>query len=355
MGHKAAMSEQPSAGQRAGRAADRMRARFGELQAFGEGAYAAVPADLRRRLYRAVSLAVLIVIAWVLYRQLEDTSWPEVLRSLPSSPWFYLFFLARFFVVPVTDVFCYSAVWGTSLFRYFGVFLIKHILNSAVVGFSGDMHFMLWAVRTLRIGYRRAFSAIKDVTLLSAAASNAVTVLVLGAYLGFGDLTLVHSVGPSALGLIVGITLVAAVLSLLTIIFRGKVLAVGTSVMRRILGYHTARASGSLVLLGFQWTAGLPGPGFLAWMSLIIVELLVGRLPPFPGRPFIFLSLALHLAGTINAPEAQVTALLLTDSALRHAVLVPSFITGVLWRTRSHPLPLNSGDDAAEDRAPAAP
>jgi hypothetical protein len=355
MRHKAAMSEQPSAGQRAGRAADRMRARVGELRALGEGAYAAVPEGLRRGIRRAVSLAVLVVIGWVLYRQLEDTNWAEVLRSLPSSPWFYLFFLARFFIVPVTEVLCYSAVWGANLFRYFGVFLIKHILNSAVAGFSGDMHFMLWAVRTLRMSYRRAFSAIKDVTLLSAVASNAVTVLVLGAYLGFGDLTLVQSVGTSALGLIVGITLVAAVLSLLTIVFRGRLLAVGTSIMGRIIGYHTARASGSLLLAGLQWTAGLPGPGFLAWMSLIVVEMLVGRLPPFPGRPFIFLSLALHLAGTINAPEAQVTALLLTDSALRHALLVPSFIAGALWKTRPHPLPLNPDDGAAEERAPAAP
>jgi hypothetical protein len=354
MGHKTAMSEQPSADQRAGRA-EGMRARFGELQALGQGAYAALPEDLRRRIRRAVSLAVLIVIGWVLYRQLDDTNWAEVLRSLPSSPWFYLFFLARFFLLPVTEVLCYSAVWGANLFRYFGVFLIKHILNSAVAGFSGDMHFMLWAVRTLRMSYRRAFSAIKDVTLLSAVASNAVTVLVLGAYLGFGDLTLVRSVGPSALGLIVGITLLAAVLSLLTIVFRGKLLAVGTSLMGRIIGYHTVRASGSLLLAGLQWTTGLPGPGFLAWMSLIVVEMLVGRLPPFPGRPFIFLSLALHLSSTINAPEAQVTALLLTDSALRHAVLVPSFIAGALWKTRPHPLPLNSGEEAAQERTPAAP
>ena len=337
MGHNAGMSVQ---------------ARIERVRAWGLGFYEAVPLGTRRNIRRAFSLVFFIVIGTVLYRQLRGTDWPEVLRSLPSSPWFYVLFLARFFLQPTVEVLCYTAVWGINLARYFGVFLVKLVMNTSVAGMSGDVYFLVWAVRTLRISYRKAFSGVKDVTLLSAAAANIVAVIVLGGYLVFGDLTLMQTVRPAALGIIIGVTLAAALLSLLVILFRGKVLAVRTSTMWRIIGYHLVRSGGNLVLLGMQWTVGLPGSVFTAWISLLVVDLLVQRTPFIPAREFLFLSLALALADTIDAPQAQVTALFLADTAMRQMVVVPSLIAGFLWKSKPQPLPL---DPEAEEVAADSP
>jgi hypothetical protein len=333
---------------------ERMQGRIADLQAWGQGIYDRVPPRARRNLRRAFSVAFLAVIGTILYRQLRGTDWPEVLRSLPASPWFYVLFLVRFFLQPTVEVLCYTAVWGLNLFRYFGVFLVKLVMNTSVAGMSGDMYFLVWSVRTLRISYRRAFSGVKDVTLLSAAAANIVAVVVLGGYLVFGDLTLMQTVRPAALGVIIGVTLAAALLSLLVILFRGKVLGVGTSTMWRIIGYHLVRSGGNLVLLGLQWTVGLPGSVFTAWISLLVVDLLVQRTPFIPAREFLFLSLALALADTIDAPRAQVTALFLADTALRQLVVVPSLVTGFFWKTKPQPLPLDPGDEGPDAGPPAS-
>jgi len=338
------MSEEPDAGEEAHGVAGRIQSRLARLQTWGKGIVERVPPRARRNAQRAFSLLFLIAIGTVLYRQLEGTDWPEVLRSLPKSPWFYILFLARFFLMPCVEALCYSAVWAINLFRYFGVFLLKLILNVSVAGGAGDLYFMLWAVRTLRMSYRKAFSGVKDVTLLSAAAANAVAVVVLGAYLVLGDLTLMQSVRPQALGAIIGVTLAAAVLSLLVILFRGKVLGVSTSVMWRVLAYHGVRSAGTIALFGWQWTVGLPGSVFTAWIGLLVVELLVARTPLLPAREFVFLSLALALADTIDAPKAQVTALFLTDTGLRQIVLVTSLIVSMLWRAKPLPLPLDPGE-----------
>jgi len=349
MSNNGAMSEESSAGEEAQGVSDRIKGPLARLGAWRKDLAERVPPRARRNARRVFSLLFFIVIGTVLYKQLEGTDWPEVLRSLPTSPWFYILFLARFLLLPFTEVLCYSAVWTMNLLRYFGVFLLKLILNTSVAGLTGDLYFMLWAVRTLRISYRKAFSGVKDVTLLSAAAANAVAVVVLGGYLAFGDLTLMQSVRPQALGIIIGVTLAAAVLSLFIILFRGKVLGVSTPVMWRVLGYHAVRSGGSIILLGLQWTVGLPGSVFTAWISLLVVDLLVARTPLLPAREFLFLSLALALADTIDAPEAQVTALFLADTALRQIVLVPSLIVGMLWRTKPQPLPLDPGDEANGD------
>jgi hypothetical protein len=321
--------------------AERMQARVADLQAWGKGVYDRVPPRARRNAQRAFSLLFFVVIGTVLYRQLRDLDWSEVLRSLPTSPWFYLLFLARFFLQPIVEAFCYTAVWGIHMFRHFGVFLVKLVMNTSVAGMSGDMYFLVWAVRTLRIGYRKAFSGVKDVTLLSAAAANMVAVVVLGGYLAFGDLSFAQKVRPQVLGIIIGVTLGAALLSLLVIAFRGKVLGVGTRTMWRVIGYHVVRSAGNLVLLGFQWTAGLPGSTFSAWISLLVVDLLTSRTPFIPAREFLFLSLALALADTIDAPQAQVSAMFLADTAMRQVFVVGSIIMGLSWRSRPRPLPLD--------------
>lgn len=341
MSHNAAMSEEAQG------VVDRIQTRLTRLQAWGRGVVERIPPRTRRNGQRAFSFLFLILIGSVLYKQLKGTDWPEVLRSLPKSPWFYVLFLIRFFVMPCVDVLCYSAVWAVNLLRSFGVFLMKLILNVSVAGGAGDVYLMLWAVRTLRISYAKAFSGVKDVTLLSAAAANTVAIVVLGGYLAFGDLTSVPLLRPQMLGLIIGATLAAAVLSLFVILFRGKVLGVSTAVMWRILGYHSVRSGGTLILIGLQWTAGLPGSVFASWISLLMVELLVARTPFLPAREFVFLSLALAMAGTVDAPEAQVTALFLADTGLRQIMLVTSLLISLLWRTQPHSLPLDHEEGEA--------
>lgn len=341
MGHNAGVGEQSSGDPSGVDPTDRIGGRLAQLQRFGQGIRDAVPLRFRRGLRRALSVAFFAVIGFVLVRQLSGTDWPEVLRAVPRSPWFYVLFAARFFLLPVTDALAYSAVWATNLFRHFGAFLMKALLNSSFSAGSGDVYLLFWTVNTLRVSYRRAFSAAKDVTLLSAAAANTVAVIVLGAYLAYGDLSLMESVSPGVLGLIIGVTLATAVASLLVIRFRGAVLAVDSPVMWRVFGYHGVRSIFRIVFVGLQWTVGLPGSSFSDWISLLIVDLLVSRTPLIPAREFLFLSLALGLAGTIDAPEAQVTALFLTDTALLQVGAVGSLIAAVVWRSRPHPLPEN--------------
>jgi hypothetical protein len=329
------------------------------IQAWGSSLYGRVPPRVRRTTRRAFSLTFFVVIGTILYRQLEGMDWREVLRSLPASPWFYLLFLARFFLQPVVEALCYTAVWGINMFRYFGVLLIKLVMNFSVAGGSGDIYFLVWAVRTLRLSYRKAFGGIKDVTLLSAAAANIVAVVVLGGYFAFGDLTFTESVDPAILSLIIGVTLVAALISLLVILLRGKTFGVGsvkgrllgvdTQTMWRIIAYHLVRSGGNLVLLGFQWTVGLPGSVFSAWISFLVIDLLIQRTPFIPAREFLFLSIALALSDTVDAPEAQVTALFLADTAMRQLVTIPSIIAGFVWRARPLAIPLDPDAEPATE------
>jgi hypothetical protein len=351
LGHKAAMSEEPTGDSSTPTANDAQEGTIARLQRTAVDLYERVPLRARRNAQRLFSLAFFIVIGTVLYRQLRGTDWGEVWRSLPASPWFYILFFARFMMQPVIEALCYTAVWSINMFRYFGVLLTKLVMNFSVAGGSGDLYFLVWSVRTLRLSYKKAFTGIKDVTLLSAAAANIVAVAILGAYFAFGDLSLNDAVSPEVWSLIIGVTIVAALISLSVIVFRGKTVGVGavkgrvlgvdSGTMWRILFYHVVRSVGVLVLLGFQWTVGLPGSVFSAWISFLVIQLVVLRTPFIPAKEFLFLSIALALSDTVDAPQAQVKAMFLADTALRQLVNIPSLITGLVWRSKPLSIPLD--------------
>lgn len=335
------MADAPNASPSGRDLAERVQVRVMETRGTVARWLERIPSSVRTTLRRAFTIAFFAAVGLVLYRQLSSLDWPAVLRAIPRSPWFYLLFLARYMSLPIADALSYSAVWATNLFRHFGAFLMKRLLNSSFSAGSGDVYLLLWTVRTLGVSYRQAFTAAKDVTLLSAASSNAVAVIILAIYLGFGDLSLMEAVHPGILGAIIGVTMVVAVLSLLVVRFRGKVLGVSAPVMWRVLAYHGLRSGSRLLLLGLQWTVGVPGSSFSDWIGLLIVDLLVSRTPLIPSREFLFLTLALGLADTIEAPHAQVTATLLTDTALMQIGAVVSLLMAILWRSKPQALPEN--------------
>ena len=345
MGHNRRMTKEPSAEAPTPSPTEGLQGRIERLQTRAQSAYDRIPVPVRRVARHTFSAAFVVLIGSTLYRQLEGTDWAEVLRSLPTSPWFYLLFLARFFLQPTIEALCYTAVWGINLFRYYGVLLIKLVMNFSLAGGSGDLYFLIWSVRTLRLSYRKAFSGIKDVTLLSAAAANIVAVVVLGGYFFFGDLTFTKAVEPRG-------TQPHHRRYLGGCAFEPFGDPVSWKGARGWYADHVAhhRISHpsewrSLVLLGLQWTVGLPGSIFSAWISFLVIDLLVQRTPFIPAREFLFLSIALALADTVDAPQAQVTALFLADTTMRQLVIIPSLIAGFFWKTRPLPLPLDPGEE----------
>ena len=55
------------------------------------------------------------------------------------------------------------------------------------------------------------------------------------------------------------------------------------------------------------------------------------------------------MADTIDAPQAQVTAMFLADTAMRQVFVIPSLIAGFFWRSRPQPLPLDPEDIESEE------
>ncbi|PQA88108.1 hypothetical protein CW354_07225 [Marinicaulis flavus] len=279
------------------------------------------------------------IVAYLVYK-LTHLGWREVIGALPSSPWFYLFFLLRFLALPISELAIYEIVWSQSLVRHFFVFIRKRVYNFAVMGYSGEAFLTIWARRRLALPHKKILVGVKDNNLLSAFASNAATVILILALAATGGLKAGLDAFPGAGWLFALAFLSAGTLSLLVMIFRDKLMALPKGVMPKLIGVHSGRQALIILLHAAMYASALPGAPVMAWMTFIAMQLVLSRVPFLPNQDIVYLGAALSLAPIVGAPEAAVAGMLVAEAGLSQVFNIAMFFaTAHLARTEYRPAP----------------
>src|SRR5690242_782946 len=96
-------------------------------------------------------------------------------RMVPESPLFYLAFALLYLSPPTFDYVIFRRLWAIPVDGLIAL-LKKRIANDAVFGYSGDAYFYAWARQRTQM-VSAPFGAVKDSSILSAMAGNAITLL----------------------------------------------------------------------------------------------------------------------------------------------------------------------------------
>lgn len=294
-----------------------------------------------RRALKLVRIAVVLAMIGLLGWQLHRTGWREVLAALPTTPVYYLLFAVLFLALPLSERFIYRRVWAAGTAPPLGVLVRKKIFNANVVGYSGDVYLLLWARERLRLPDRLLAGGMKDNLILSALASAATTMALVGAFIAVGGPALVgeamngrtalYSVG--ALG--VGLLLVAPVL----LRFRGRILSIAGRTARQVFAIHFGRNLLVMVLQALQWSAALPGTPITIWIAYLTAQTLITRLPFLPNRELLFIAIGVAMSQRIGVEPAAIAGVLLAGGALNQAGALAAFLLSMGGDARPRPTP----------------
>lgn len=266
--------------------------------------------------------------------KLSEVGWADVAGSLPSSPWFYIFFTLRFLALPLSEVAIYEIVWSRPLIQHFFVFIRKRVYNFAVMGYSGEAFLTIWARRRLSLSDKKIIVGVKDNNLLSAFSSNAATVILILFLAATGGLQAGIDAFPGAGWLFTFAFISAALLSVLVMIFRGRLLALPEGVLPKLLTVHGGRQTLLILLHAATYAAALPGAPLMAWATFIAMQLVLSRVPFVPNQDIVYLGAALALAPIVGAPEAAVAGMLVAEAGLAQILNAVMFLaTAHLART----------------------
>ncbi len=255
------------------------------------------------------------VVGYLIY-QLADVGWEQIAGALPTSPLFYVIFAVRYLAPPLSEIPAYELVWRRPLWRRYSAFLRKRVYNFAVMGYSGEAFFTLWARRSLDLSDREIFLGVKDNNLISALVSNTATAAIvialfvtdgiqdgLKAFPGSGTLF--------ALAFLSAFGLAAAV-----VVFRRKIIGLPKRIMAQLIAINTIRIVFVFGLHALLYSVAIPGPPLSAWFIFIALQLVLSRIPFLPNLDIVFLTAALHLSAAVDVPEAEIAGMLVAEAGL---------------------------------------
>ena len=256
-----------------------------------------------------------------LWHQLKGAGLDGLAESIPTSPWFYLAFAVLYATPVLFDYLIFRRLWGIPLAGLVAL-AKKRIANDVLLGYSGEAYFYAWA-RSRATMVAAPFGAVKDVSILSAVAGNAITLAMVVLATPFAASLLTPLQFKEALG---GAGIMLGT-SLPFLIFSRRVFSLDRRELWWIFGMHCLRVVGAAVLIALTWHFALPAIGVGMWLVLAAAKQLVSRLPLVPNKDLLFANLAVLLIGR-HAPVSHIIAIVTAATLLVHLVLIVSFSLG---------------------------
>ena len=271
-----------------------------------------------------LSVAMVIGLAY----ELLGAGLPGLTRSVPSSPAFYVAFALFYLGPPLFDFVIFRRLWRIPA-GGLAALLKKRIANDVVMGYSGEAYFYAWA-RARAPMVAAPFGAVKDVSILSGLAGNAVTVATVAIALPIAYKLLT----PQEFRTVIGSTAIAFVACLPFLLLSRRVFSLPRQQLWEVFAVHCVRLLLGSVFIAAAWHAAMPDVGVGMWLLLAAGRLLVSRLPLVPNKELIFANIAILLIGA-DQRVSELIAFVAAATLLVHVALIAWFAADALMRRKT--------------------
>lgn len=310
---------------------ERLRELSGRVSRFVESPWGKRTVSMARYVLTAGIVGFLIV-------RLTQIGWMSILTSLPTSPFFYLFFLLIYASLPVAEGFVYRMLWPAVRMKSLLLALVKkRVFNRDVLGYSGEVYLAGWARRTTGLRDGDVLRNIRDANILSSVASTAVALSLLAVFLLLGQVN-VQGWVDQPLHFVIGAAIGMAILGLVLWPVRRYIFALTFRLAAVVFAIYAFRLLIGQVLQIGQWAVVLPDVPLAIWFTFAAVGLVITRIPFLPSQDLVFAGAGIELARALGLPAAEVAGMLLVASVLDKVLNIIMFGT-ISWRQRKETLP----------------
>jgi hypothetical protein len=276
----------------------------------------ATSANKYLRLKPILQRMLLLVITSLMLWSLHKVGWNQVLSRLPSNPLFYALSLVLYSSLPVTESFVYARLWKTPFLRLLPIFVQKKVWNEEVFGYSGELALYAKSRSITGKANQKTAADIRDVSILSAMASNTVAIGIL-VYLVWSGILPAERLVDRFHGFNFSVAIIiVAVAAILVWKFRTHVYSQNFQTSIWVYLFYLTRFSAHHALMVVQWMVVLPHVPFHLWLIYIALVIVINRIPFLPGKDLIFVWLGVELAPALEAASAEVAGMLLVSGVL---------------------------------------
>jgi hypothetical protein len=246
---------------------------------------------------------------------LHDIGWQSVWQNLPVHPLFYLIFLMMYLSAPIADVIIYRHIWDFNLWRSIHAFIKKRILNTDVVGYSGEVYFFTWARNKIGLSSLEIGETIRDVNILSAIASNSKSILFLLIFGYWAKEQISMLLGSVSSMYFVMIGVILLILIPIVVRFRRYIFSTSFQTARFIFSIYFLRLTITTALQILMWMVVIPQVPLVTWVIYSAISILVSRIP-VSNKKLIFAGVGVEMAASLQIPQEAIFGLLICVAAL---------------------------------------
>ncbi|MTI89638.1 MAG: hypothetical protein FH748_16930 [Balneolaceae bacterium] len=290
-------------------------------------------------------LIQLSIVGYLIY-QLQELGLQTILESLPRNPLFYVLYLLIYFSLPVMEVFIYRIKWSISFRSSISVFIQKKVLNTDVVGYSGELYLYYWAKTNLEKTSKQVFNFVKDNNILSSIASTLITLVLLFFFVTQGYINIDEYLGDVSLLNWVFIILIVTVTGFLVYKFRSAIFSMNRNDSIKIFLLHSLRIIAINVLQIIQWKVGQPDIDYTVWFTFSAVLIVSTRIPFMPSADALFTTIAMEMSNIVSVPTAAYAGILTANLILKRVLNLVSYMASSYFQDQ-HAVEV-SDEDIAE-------
>ncbi len=262
-------------------------------------------------LQRTFVLAIVSFLVW----QIVQIGWQEVLKSLPTTPWFYVIFLILYFALPISEQFIYRMSLKFGFWEGLKVFIQKKVLNADVLGYSGEAYFYVWGKKHLQEDDKYIFNVIKDNNIISSFASTLMAIVLLTVFLSVSEVDFLEVIKVSR-GMVMAVLTLAIIVIFLGIYFRKYIISMNRRMALKVFGIHILRIVFVYTFEVLQWVVVMPFVPLHIWLVFLSARIIASRLPFIPSQDLVFVGLSLEMAKYMDVSSAGIAGIMIAINFL---------------------------------------
>jgi hypothetical protein len=279
-----------------------------------------------KRIITALRVVIGATVVVVLIFQLSTIGWRSLLSNLPNSLWFYVTVGVMYVTLPIFEASIYGSYFPISKLSLFSVFVRKKIMNSDLIGYSGDVFVLYWIKDRLKTSEGKVFRFMVDNGITSSLGAFSATGVLFALLITTDSIRWGDFLGGKDRMIFVGAALLIGVLSIVGYRFRHTLFSLpGKSVLQIYLAHFT-RFMLVFCLQIFQWWVVLPEVPFEVWGTMLAILTISNRLPLIPAKDLLAVAVMLGVAGVVEDSRAAISAMLVTRIAIDRILNLGFFI-----------------------------
>ena len=250
-----------------------------------------------------------------LARELFGEGMGALSRAFPTNPLFYLSLAVLYISPSGFDWLIFRKLWHIPA-AGLGALMKRRITNDVLPGYSGEVYFYAWARGRMKM-VAAPFGTVKDVSILSAIAGNAITLAMMAVALPFA----IDLLTPGQFRTVIGSAALTFGMSLPFLLFPKRVFSLPRRTLWWVFGMHCLRLVVGSTVIALAWHFAMPDVSIGMWLLLAAARLLVSRVPLVLNKDLLFGNFTIILIGQGQA-LSEMIALTSALTLLAHGAII---------------------------------